>query len=124
LHVCLQSGSDAVLRRMRRRWSAKMFVDRCQLVKETLDRPAFTTDAIIGFPGETDEDFAATERVVREVGFRTASLFLQPRRGTPAATMEKQVPKRSERYALLKPSKANCAQPIEFRSSTSDWPSC
>ena len=53
LHICLQSGSDAVLRRMRRRWSSRMFIDRCRLVRETLDHPAITTDIIVGFPGET-----------------------------------------------------------------------
>jgi threonylcarbamoyladenosine tRNA methylthiotransferase MtaB len=53
LHICLQSGSDTVLRRMRRRWSSRMFIDRCRLVRESLDNPALTTDIIVGFPGET-----------------------------------------------------------------------
>ena len=52
LHICLQSGSDAVLRRMRRRWSTQTFLQRCRLVRETLDNPALTTDVIVGFPGE------------------------------------------------------------------------
>jgi threonylcarbamoyladenosine tRNA methylthiotransferase MtaB len=93
LHVCLQSGSDAVLRRMRRRWSARMFVDRCKLVQSVLDQPALTTDIIVGFPGETDEDYAATEAVVREVGFAKLHVFsFSARRGTPAAEMEDKVP--------------------------------
>jgi threonylcarbamoyladenosine tRNA methylthiotransferase MtaB len=93
LHICLQSGSDAVLRRMRRRWSSRMFADRCQLVRETLDRPAFTTDVMVGFPGETDEDFQQTCRTVQEVGFSKIHIFpFSPRRGTPAAEMEGMVP--------------------------------
>jgi len=93
LHVCLQSGSDAVLRRMRRRWSARMFLDRCELVRRSLDQPAFTTDVIVGFPGETDEDFDRTCRLVREVGFSKIHIFpFSPRRGTPAAQMPDRVP--------------------------------
>lgn len=105
LHICLQSGSDAVLRRMRRRWSARHFVDRCQLVKDSLDRPALTTDVIVGFPGETDEDFAATEEVIRTVGFSKLHLFsFSARRNTPAATMEGSVPPPlvAQRYAQLR----------------------
>ncbi len=93
LHVCLQSGSDAVLRRMRRRWSTRMFVDRCELVRQLLPQPAFTTDVMVGFPGETDADFEATCRVVREVGFSKIHIFrFSARRGTAAATMPDQVP--------------------------------
>lgn len=93
LHVSMQSGSDAVLRRMRRRWGAQRFVDRCGLVSEKLDRPAFTTDVIVGFPRETDADFEATCNVSRQVGFSKIHIFpFSPRRGTPAATMIDQVP--------------------------------
>ncbi|NLF69364.1 MAG: tRNA (N(6)-L-threonylcarbamoyladenosine(37)-C(2))-methylthiotransferase MtaB [Candidatus Anammoximicrobium sp.] len=105
LHICLQSGSDAVLRRMRRRWSARMFLDRCELVRQGLDQPAFTTDVIVGFPGETDEDFEHTCRLVREAGFSKIHIFpFSPRRGTPAADMPDQVPGRvrSERGKQLK----------------------
>lgn len=92
LHVCLQSGSDAVLRRMKRRWSVRHFIDRCRLVRETLDCPAFTTDIIVGFPGETDADFAATCRAAREVGFSKIHVFpFSARRGTPAANFADQV---------------------------------
>lgn len=93
LHVSLQSGSDDVLRRMRRRWGSRRFVDRCLLVRERLSQPAFTTDIIVGFPGETDADFAATCQVAREVGFSKIHIFpFSPRRGTPAAEMSGQVP--------------------------------
>ncbi|MFN9751654.1 MAG: tRNA (N(6)-L-threonylcarbamoyladenosine(37)-C(2))-methylthiotransferase MtaB [Planctomycetota bacterium] len=92
LHVCLQSGSDRILRLMRRRWSAKRIIDRCQLVAERLARPAFTTDVIVGFPGETAEDFAATESVCRQIGFAKLHVFpFSRRRGTAAAEMSEQV---------------------------------
>jgi threonylcarbamoyladenosine tRNA methylthiotransferase MtaB len=88
LHICLQSGSDAVLRRMRRRWGSRLFIDRCRLVRESLDNPAITTDIIVGFPGETEADFAATCRVARECGFSKIHIFpFSPRKGTPAAEM-------------------------------------
>jgi threonylcarbamoyladenosine tRNA methylthiotransferase MtaB len=93
LHVSMQSGSDAVLRRMRRRWGARRFVDRCHMVRELLPRPAFTTDAIVGFPGETEDDFHATCRVSEEVGFSKIHIFpFSPRRTTSAATMPDQIP--------------------------------
>lgn len=93
-HVCLQSGSDRILRRMRRRWGAKRFVDRCRLIRETLDQPALTTDVIVGFPGESDEDFAATCEVSRQAGFSKIHIFpFSARRGTPAAEYEQQIPK-------------------------------
>lgn len=92
LHVSLQSGSDVVLRRMRRRWGAKRFVDRCLLAQDMLDRPALTTDIIVGFPGESDEDFADTCRVASDVGFSKIHIFpFSARRGTPAAEMTDQV---------------------------------
>ncbi|WP_425614715.1 tRNA (N(6)-L-threonylcarbamoyladenosine(37)-C(2))-methylthiotransferase MtaB [Anatilimnocola sp. NA78] len=88
LHICLQSGSDAVLRRMKRRWGSKLFVDRCRLVRETLDQPGLSTDVIVGFPGETEEDFAATCQVVRDCGFAKIHIFpFSARKGTPAFDM-------------------------------------
>lgn len=93
LHLCLQSGSDAVLRRMRRRWGSRLFIDRCRLVRETLDNPSITTDVIVGFPGESEADFEATCRVARECGFSKIHIFpFSPRKGTPAAEMPGAVP--------------------------------
>jgi threonylcarbamoyladenosine tRNA methylthiotransferase MtaB len=93
LHICLQSGSDAILRRMRRRWSSRMFIDRCRLVRQALDHPAITTDVIVGFPGETEADFEATCQVARDCGFSKIHIFpFSPRKGTPAAGMPDQVP--------------------------------
>ena len=94
LHISMQSGSDSVLRRMRRRWGSRRFADRCQLLKESLDRPAITTDIIVGFPGETDAEFAETCDVAREVGFSKIHVFpYSARRGTPAADLPDQLPK-------------------------------
>jgi threonylcarbamoyladenosine tRNA methylthiotransferase MtaB len=93
LHISMQSGSDSVLRRMRRRWGSRRFIGRCRLVQERLDRPAITTDVIVGFPGETDAEFAETIAVARAVGFSKIHIFpFSPRRGTPAADMPHQVP--------------------------------
>jgi threonylcarbamoyladenosine tRNA methylthiotransferase MtaB len=92
-HVCLQSGSERVLHRMRRRWGPRRFVDRCRMLQERLDLPAITTDIIVGFPGETDSDFAETLAVAREVGFSKIHIFpYSTRRGTDAATYTDQVP--------------------------------
>jgi threonylcarbamoyladenosine tRNA methylthiotransferase MtaB len=92
LHISLQSGSETVLRRMRRRWGPRRFADRCKLVQQTLDRPAITTDIIVGFPGESEADFQATCDVAREVGFSKIHIFpCSSRRGTPAAEMPDQI---------------------------------
>jgi threonylcarbamoyladenosine tRNA methylthiotransferase MtaB len=93
LHLCLQSGSDRVLAAMKRRYRSGGFLERCRRIRQALDNPAFTTDVIVGFPGETDADFEATCRVVREVGFAKVHVFsYSPREGTPAATRTDAVP--------------------------------
>ena len=93
LHLCLQSGSDRILAVMKRRYRSAGFLERCRRLRSALDEPAFTTDVIIGFPGETDADFDATCRVLREVGFCKVHIFsYSPRQGTPAATLPGAVP--------------------------------
>ncbi len=88
LHLCLQSGSDRVLERMKRRYRSAGFLERCRRLRDTLDQPAFTTDIIVGFPGETDADFDETCRVAREAGFSKIHVFsYSPRAGTPAAAL-------------------------------------
>lgn len=104
LHVCLQSGSDAILRAMRRRWSTKMFLDRCRLLRDALDNPALTTDVIVGFPGETEEHFQQTCETCEQAGFSKIHVFpFSKRRGTPAAEMDGQVEKavKEERVSRL-----------------------
>lgn len=92
LHISMQSGSDDVLRRMRRRWGAQRFADRCLMVRAALDQPALTTDVIVGFPGESERDFEATCAVVERVGFSKIHVFpFSARRGTDAALMSDQI---------------------------------
>ncbi len=104
LHISMQSGSDSVLRRMRRRWGSQRFIDRCKLLKDSIDKPSISTDIIVGFPGETEEEFQETCRVSEAVGFSKIHIFpFSPRKGTPAAEMPDQIPGdvKSDRRARL-----------------------
>jgi threonylcarbamoyladenosine tRNA methylthiotransferase MtaB len=93
LHLCLQSGSDRILGLMKRRYRRAGFLERCRRLRQALPHPAFTTDVIIGFPGETEVDFKETLEVVREVGFCKVHIFsYSPREGTPAALLREGVP--------------------------------
>ncbi len=95
LHIPMQSGSDAILKQMRRRWPVRRFIDRCREIRGRLDQPALTTDVIVGFPGEREEDFVATCRAVEEAGFSKIHVFrFSPRQGTEAASMPNRVPQR------------------------------
>ncbi len=94
LHMPLQSGADRVLRAMRRSYRAERFLRILERVREAIPEAAFTTDIIVGFPGETEADFADTLRVVRQARFAGAFTFQYSiRPGTPAAAMPDQVPK-------------------------------
>ena len=104
LHMPLQSGSDRVLRAMRRSYRTTKFLGILDKVRDAMPHAAITTDIIVGFPGETEEDFAATLDVVERARFSSAFTFqYSPRPGTPAATMPDQVPPEvvSERYQRL-----------------------
>src|SRR5207248_10368147 len=93
IHLPLQSGSSAVLKRMRRTYSRERYLDRVALIREHVPDCALTTDIIVGFPGETEEDFARTLAVAEQVGYDGAFTFIySPRRGTEAATLPNQVP--------------------------------
>jgi tRNA-2-methylthio-N6-dimethylallyladenosine synthase len=93
IHLPLQSGSSAVLKRMRRTYTRERYLERVALIREHVPDCALTTDIIVGFPGETDEDFAATLQVAEEVGYDGAFTFIySPRRETEAATLPDQVP--------------------------------
>jgi threonylcarbamoyladenosine tRNA methylthiotransferase MtaB len=98
LHLSLQSGSDAILRRMCRQYRIGEFRQRIASIKARLDRPAITTDIIVGFPGETDADFEQTVNLAREVGFARMHVFsYSPRPGTPAAKDNHTIDKRTIR---------------------------
>src|SRR5699024_12555905 len=94
LHMPLQSGSDKILKDMRRSYRTKKFLRILDEVREKMPHAAITTDIIVGFPGETEEDFQGTMDIVRRARFAAAYTFqYSPRPGTPAATMENQLPK-------------------------------
>jgi threonylcarbamoyladenosine tRNA methylthiotransferase MtaB len=95
LHLCLQSGSDRILKWMKRRYSAAGLLERCRRLQAVLDQPSLSTDVLIGFPGETDEDFEATCEVLRRGGFSRVHVFsFSPRKGTAAAELRDRVPPR------------------------------
>jgi tRNA-2-methylthio-N6-dimethylallyladenosine synthase len=88
IHLPLQSGSSRILKAMRRTYDRARYLDRVALIREHVPDCALTTDIIVGFPGETDEDFAQTLEVCEEVGYDSAFTFIySPRRGTEAATL-------------------------------------
>jgi tRNA-2-methylthio-N6-dimethylallyladenosine synthase len=93
IHLPLQSGSNAVLKRMRRTYNRERYMDRVALIREHVPDCAITTDVIVGFPGETERDFEETLEVAEEVGYDGAFTFIfSPRRETEAATMDGQLP--------------------------------
>jgi tRNA-2-methylthio-N6-dimethylallyladenosine synthase len=93
IHLPLQSGSSPVLKRMRRTYTRERYLDRVALIREHVPDCAITTDIIVGFPGETEEDFGRTLEVAEEVGYDGAFTFIySPRRGTEAAELPDQVP--------------------------------
>ena len=92
-HLSLQSGCDATLKRMNRRYNAAEYQACCEILREEFDNPAITTDVIVGFPGETEEEFAETERFLKAIHFYEMHIFKYSRRArTRAADMPDQVP--------------------------------
>ncbi|MFR5450854.1 MAG: tRNA (N(6)-L-threonylcarbamoyladenosine(37)-C(2))-methylthiotransferase MtaB [Roseburia hominis] len=106
-HLSLQSGCDAVLSRMNRRYDTAEYEAGCALLRRYFEHPAITTDVIVGFPGETDEEFETTERYLERIHFYEMHIFQYSRReGTKAAAMPDQVPEavkkeRSEKLLAL-----------------------
>jgi threonylcarbamoyladenosine tRNA methylthiotransferase MtaB len=104
-HLPLQSGSDRVLGAMRRRCSARQYLKAASLIRERVPDVAITTDVMVGFPGETEDDFQSTYRLCQEAGFAAIHVFPYSRRpGTAAALMRDQVPpavKRHRRERML-----------------------
>jgi len=92
-HLSLQSGCDKTLKAMNRKYNTEEYYEGCVKLREVFDNPAITTDVIVGFPGETEEDFEDTIDVVKKAKFDSAYTFIYSKRtGTPAARMENQVP--------------------------------
>ncbi len=91
-HLSLQSGCDATLRRMNRKYTAQEYQKGCELLRKYFQHPAITTDVIVGFPGETQEEFQMTKAYLKEIHFYEMHVFkYSKRQGTKAATMEHQV---------------------------------
>lgn len=106
-HLSLQSGCDSVLQRMNRHYTTEDYLRRCEILRKHFKRPAITTDVIVGFPGETKEEFDITEKYLEKVYFYEMHVFKYSRRaGTKAAAMTDQIPEqekgvRSDRLLAL-----------------------
>ncbi len=103
-HLSLQSGCDDTLRRMNRRYTSAEYYGKCQILRKYFDHPALTTDVIVGFPGETEEEFRQSMEFVDKVDFYETHIFKYSRReGTKAAAMEGQVSEqvKAQRSALM-----------------------
>ena len=106
-HLSLQSGCDATLARMNRKYTTEEYENACNILRKNFTHPAITTDVIVGFPGETDEEFETTERYLERIHFYEMHIFQYSRReGTKAAAMPDQVPEavkkeRSEKLLAL-----------------------
>lgn len=116
-HLSLQSGCDATLKRMNRKYTAAQYEEGCRLLRKYFTHPAITTDVIVGFPGETEEEFETTKAFLEKIHFYEMHIFkYSKRQGTRAAVMENQVPeeiktKRSAELIALSERMSN-----EFRS--------
>ena len=103
-HLSLQSGCDETLKRMNRRYNSEEYYEKCTLLRKYFQDPALTTDVIVGFPGETEEEFEASRAFVERVSFYETHIFKYSRReGTRAAVMKDQVPEqiKAKRSAVL-----------------------
>ncbi len=103
LHLPVQSGSDRILRLMNRKYTRAHYMDLVRSIREHIPDIGLSTDLIVGFPGETDEDFEDTLSLCREIGFASAFTFIYSKRsGTPAASMPEQVPLKIKRERIMK----------------------
>lgn len=103
VHLPVQSGSNAILRAMNRRYTREKYLDEIKMLKELLPGSEVTTDIIVGFPGETEEDYLATESLVKEVDYASAFTFVySPRQGTKAAAMENRVPEETQKDRIMR----------------------
>ncbi len=101
VHMPAQAGSDRILRRMGRRYTRDQYLDLVAKIRAAIPDVAITTDLIVGFPGETEEDFEETLRLVREVEYDGAFMFIySPRYGTPATRLKEQVPEEVKRERI------------------------
>lgn len=91
-HLSLQSGCNTILKRMNRKYTREQYFEKCEMLREAYDAPALTTDVIVGFPGETDEEFEETVQYLTKLNLYEMHIFkYSPRKGTVAAAMKDQV---------------------------------
>ena len=103
VHLPVQSGSNEILREMNRRYTREKYLGEIKMLRERLPEAEVTTDIIVGFPGETEEDYLQTEALVKEVDFASAFTFVySPRQGTKAATMENQIPEAVQKERIMR----------------------
>lgn len=96
-HLSMQSGCDETLKRMNRHYTSKEYYEKCVLLRKYFEHPAITTDVIVGFPGETEEEFETTRKFIEKVEFYETHVFKYSRRnGTKAANMPNQVPEQEK----------------------------
>lgn len=102
LHLPVQSGSDAILKAMNRKYTSGQYLEKVEMLKKAIPDCAITTDLIVGFPGETDEDFKATLELAKKVNFASAFTFVYSKReGTVAAKMPNQVPEEVSKARIM-----------------------
>lgn len=117
-HLSLQSGCTETLKRMNRKYTAEEYLEGCRLLRKYFDHPALTTDVIVGFPGETEEEFKASKEMVSEAKFYETHIFKYSRRkGTRADKMENQIPeqvKASRSHEMIELGKAHQKEYMEY----------
>ena len=103
VHLPVQSGSNAILSAMNRRYTREKYLDEIKMLREALPEAEVTSDIIVGFPGETEEDYLQTEALVQEVDFASAFTFVYSKRtGTKASTMENQIPEDIQKQRIMR----------------------
>ncbi len=118
LHMSLQSGSDEILKKMRRNYDAKMFFQVCEKLKKKIKNLCLTTDVIVGFPGETSEDFEKTCELTQKIGFLKVHVFPFSRReNTPAYYMKNQIPEKIKKERAAKLKKIDSEMSLKIKKS-------
>ncbi len=103
VHLPVQSGSNAILQAMNRRYTREKYLNEIAMLRKYFPEAEVTTDIIVGFPGETEEDYLQTESLVKEVNFASAFTFVySPRQGTKAAAMENQIPEEIQKDRIMR----------------------
>ena len=103
VHLPVQSGSNSVLQAMNRRYTREKYLSEIKMLRDRIPEAEVTTDIIVGFPNETEDDYLDTENLVREVDFASAFTFVySPRQGTKAAEMEGQIPENVQKDRIMR----------------------